>query len=70
MSGDIFGYHTGEEGAIGIYWVEVRGAAKNILQCTGQLITTKHYPAQIINNAEGEMSCTKNLYYFLILPLV
>lgn len=45
MSGDIFDYHDGGRGAIGIQGVEARDA---VLQCTGQSPTTKHYPIQIL----------------------
>lgn len=42
---------AGEEGAVGIWWVEVRDAA-NTLQCAGQLSMRRDFGAQHVSRTE------------------
>lgn len=50
-------HRVGEEGiAADIYWIENRDAAK-ILQCTGQLPTTKNYLIPNASISEVEKPC-------------
>lgn len=62
---------VGEEGATRFWCVEVRGAAKHTtMHRIVSPLQQKNSPAQNINNAEVEIPCSKNLCYFLILPLI
>lgn len=57
MSGDIVGCHKGEAVvvAVGIEWIEDK-MLLTILECTGQPLTTKSYPAQNVTT-EFEKTC-------------
>ena len=64
MSRGIFGCHTGERLLLASSG-QRSGVLLNILQCTGQLPTTKNHPAQNIRSAQVEKPCSRA---FVLLP--